>query len=402
MKRLFFPFLAFLLFSYQPIVAQNPEPVYSPNDGPKFNEPGYANFSEWIQSHLVYPESARKNKMEGIVKVKFVVEKDGSVSNAVATQALGFSISNGQSIVPDLEEEAVRVVLSSPSSWTPGRIPKDNNKLVAVRSEGQASVAFSLSGGAYEAPASSYDQKPVFHSDGYDDFAKWVHAHVVIPESAKNKGVSTTIPVRFTIDKNGEVINVFLTGSLSKDEELDREVIRVVRSSPKWQPGLKGGNPVKVASSVYVDIRTDGTIVNNISSRSYSSSETTTTTTRSNTSSNSDSQASPQQTHSSREVGKKLPSWAYEFKVQHDEPNFLDNLKTITRYWSCKLSDDGTCTVHTSSRGTRASQSFSGNYEGRWSINAAGDVISIRYGSGHIYVYLNHEQQRAVYCSWCN
>ncbi len=65
----------------------------------------------WIKENLRYPASALENDISGKVFVTFIVEKDGSVSNARVVQGID----------KDLNEEAVRVVSSMPK-WTPGQM----------------------------------------------------------------------------------------------------------------------------------------------------------------------------------------------------------------------------------------------------------------------------------------
>ncbi len=71
------------------------------------NCPGW---TQYLNSNLRYPSEARKQKIEGRVIVKFVVEKDGSISN--------ISILN--SVHKDLDAEVLRIVKASPR-WEPGK-----------------------------------------------------------------------------------------------------------------------------------------------------------------------------------------------------------------------------------------------------------------------------------------
>lgn len=74
----------------------------------------------WIKNNLKYPQKALDNHSEGKVIVQFVVEKDGSVSNArVVRDGVG----------DDAAEETLRLVNSMPA-WSPG---KQNGKKVAVQ-----------------------------------------------------------------------------------------------------------------------------------------------------------------------------------------------------------------------------------------------------------------------------
>ena len=77
---------------------------------PKFQGGDANDFSKWVNSRLVYPEVAKENGVQGRVTLQFTVNADGSVS--------GVKVLRG--VDPSLDQEAVRVVSSSPK-WTPGK-----------------------------------------------------------------------------------------------------------------------------------------------------------------------------------------------------------------------------------------------------------------------------------------
>lgn len=74
---------------------------------------------KYIMENMKYPEQAMKEGIQGRVAVRFIVEKDGSISDVRPVL----------SVHPLLNKEAVRVVESMPK-WTPG---KQNGKPVRVR-----------------------------------------------------------------------------------------------------------------------------------------------------------------------------------------------------------------------------------------------------------------------------
>ena len=74
---------------------------------------------KYIMENMKYPEQAMKEGIQGRVAVRFIVEKDGSISDVKPVL----------SVHPLLNKEAVRVVESMPK-WTPG---KQNGKPVRVR-----------------------------------------------------------------------------------------------------------------------------------------------------------------------------------------------------------------------------------------------------------------------------
>ena len=74
---------------------------------------------KYLMENIKYPEQAMKEGIQGRVTVRFIVEKDGSISDVRPVL----------SVHPLLNKEAVRVVESMPK-WSPG---KHNGKPVRVR-----------------------------------------------------------------------------------------------------------------------------------------------------------------------------------------------------------------------------------------------------------------------------
>jgi len=72
---------------------------------------GMTAFYGHIAQNLNYPKQARKEKIEGRVMLKFIVDSDGSIKDVQVLQGIGGGC----------DEEAVRVVSSSPK-WKPGTL----------------------------------------------------------------------------------------------------------------------------------------------------------------------------------------------------------------------------------------------------------------------------------------
>ena len=85
---------------------------------PSFQGGDSNQFSKWVNQRLVYPEALKKQGIQGRVTLQFTVQADGSVSNVRVLRG----------VLPELDNEAVRVVASSPK-WKPG---KCKDKAVAV------------------------------------------------------------------------------------------------------------------------------------------------------------------------------------------------------------------------------------------------------------------------------
>jgi protein TonB len=88
------------------------------NQNPEF--PGGLNeFYKFLSNGIKYPLNARKNKIHGRVDISFIVETDGSLTD----------IKVSRSVSPDLDDEALRLIKSSPK-WKPG---VKNGKLIPVK-----------------------------------------------------------------------------------------------------------------------------------------------------------------------------------------------------------------------------------------------------------------------------
>lgn len=79
-------------------------------ENPKFQGQDWSTFPAWVAKNVEYPEWARREGIQGRVILRFVIEKDGSLSNIEV-----LSSPNKQ-----LSDAAVAVLKKSPK-WTPGQ-----------------------------------------------------------------------------------------------------------------------------------------------------------------------------------------------------------------------------------------------------------------------------------------
>ena len=80
---------------------------------------GVTELMKWLDSHVRYPTAAIRDGIQGRVFVSFIVEPDGSISNAKLVRRVD----------PSLDQEALRVVAEMPK-WIPG---KQNGAAVRVK-----------------------------------------------------------------------------------------------------------------------------------------------------------------------------------------------------------------------------------------------------------------------------
>lgn len=93
-------------------------------------------------------------------------------------------------------------------------------------------------------PFALVEEKPKFQGGDANTFSKWVNSKLVYPEIAKENGVQGRVTLQFTVNTDGSVSNVQVLRGV--DSSLDKEAVRIVSSSPKWEPGRQRDRPVKV------------------------------------------------------------------------------------------------------------------------------------------------------------
>lgn len=70
---------------------------------------GMVEFMKWLTKNLKYPALAQQQKIQGKVLVAFIINKDGTITDAKVVSSAG----------PELDREALRVIRMMPK-WAPG------------------------------------------------------------------------------------------------------------------------------------------------------------------------------------------------------------------------------------------------------------------------------------------
>ncbi|MHA7128332.1 energy transducer TonB [Algoriphagus namhaensis] len=107
--------LLFVLFT-QNTQAQSTETIYEEVDQMPQYPGGMEGLTKYMVKNLKYPESAKSKSIQGTVMVTFVVQKDGTVSQAELLRGIGAGC----------DEEALRIV-NGMEPWTAG--VKDGEKV---------------------------------------------------------------------------------------------------------------------------------------------------------------------------------------------------------------------------------------------------------------------------------
>lgn len=215
---------------------------------------------EYVYTKIKYPELARKNNNQGLVVVRFIINKKGLLESPEIMKSLG----------DGMDEEVLRVVENMPP-WTPGI---QNGKKVNVyfnlpikfkladeeppveKTTRPIVVIKDPSASINDEVLTKVDQMPMFPGcDEITDVAErkscadqkmlqHIYTNIKYPELARKTGSQGTVVVRFIVDKNGNIVKPEVVRSVGFG--CDTEVLRVVGTLPNWNPGIHEGEKVDV------------------------------------------------------------------------------------------------------------------------------------------------------------
>ena len=94
------------------------------------------------------------------------------------------------------------------------------------------------------------EQAPTFKEG---DVRAWLAKNMQYPPIAAENGMSGRVVVGFVVERDGSISHVQVLRGV--DPSLDKEAVRVVKSMPKWNPGMQNGSPVRVKYNVPVQFK---------------------------------------------------------------------------------------------------------------------------------------------------
>lgn len=72
---------------------------------------GKVDLTNYISQHLIYPEESRKKKIEGLIGVRILIRKDGTIGDIEVVKK----------VTRELDDEAIRMVRNMPA-WQPAQL----------------------------------------------------------------------------------------------------------------------------------------------------------------------------------------------------------------------------------------------------------------------------------------
>ncbi|MBR9923161.1 MAG: TonB family protein [Bacteroidetes bacterium] len=209
----------------------------------KCSEESLLNF---IYSNVQYPLEARMNDVEGTVVVRFIIEKDGTISNLEVVRDIGSGCA----------EEALRVVGAMNEigvRWTPGL--KDGEPVrvqfnLPVKFKLEEPLPYTIVG--QDTIYSVVDQDARFISET-DSISAWIVKKVKVPAEYQDTCLIGDLEISLLVKPNGraQVLDVSDYNNLGFD--LQFEFIAAANaSSGMWEPAVYEGK--KVTSIINVPV----------------------------------------------------------------------------------------------------------------------------------------------------
>ena len=224
--------LFILVFRQGPLLAQQAgREAQAEFDG------GQPKLFAFLVENIKYPAAAKTANAEGTVFVSFNVKKDGSISDVAA-------VKSAKEVHPDLTAEAIRVVKSMPP-WKPA--VKDGK---IVKSQMTLPIKFSLDSKTLE--LFDLQEMPEFPG-GQEKFMEFLANNIQYPSDARKNGIQGMVAVSFVIETDGSLSE--FTNLRSPREDLYQEAVRVLKLAPKFKPGKKDGQEVRVKYTLPVKFK---------------------------------------------------------------------------------------------------------------------------------------------------
>ena len=88
---------------------------------------------------------------------------------------------------------------------------------------------------------------------GMNELLKYLAKSIKYPVIAQENGISGRVVLSFVIEKDGTLTNIEVLQA--PDRSLSEEAVRVLETSPKWEPGMQSNKAVRVKYTLPVDFQ---------------------------------------------------------------------------------------------------------------------------------------------------
>lgn len=220
--------------------------IYTVTDSMPVFPGGTDALKKYLEEHTRYPVSEMQWDTRVTVIVRFVVEKDGTVSGVVPVK----EVKDG----PGFTAEALRVARSMPF-WFPAY-----NKGLSVRCYMYIPVKFvpapkpairDTLAISDNAPLVNPEVHPMFPG-GDSELMKYIRGHIVYPQLCLEIGVTGVVWVNVTVETDGSLSEITAAKEVKECPPLTQEALRLVKNMPRWIPGTYNGTTVRMGMRIPV------------------------------------------------------------------------------------------------------------------------------------------------------
>jgi TonB family protein len=272
--RSFISWSFLLLFLFLPKLALHAESQVYPDSIPTKiyetvdEEPNFQGdfdaLSTFFSKNFRFPAALISGKESGIMKVKFIVTKDGTVLEPKIQKGIG----------PESDEEMLRLFKMMPK-WKPGQI-----KGKAVDAYGSFTIDLTLKPDnpgdltevVVEEPPMPFfesaalpiknndevlkvvEQMPSF-AEGQAALLKFLEQNIMYPQIAKENGVEGMVVVQMIVEIDGTLSNLQVVKGIGAG--CDEEALRLMKLMPKWIPGMQRDKAVRVQFNLPIRFKLD-------------------------------------------------------------------------------------------------------------------------------------------------
>ena len=99
------------------------------------------------------------------------------------------------------------------------------------------------------------EQMPSFPG-GQTALFRWLSNNIKYPVVAEKNGDQGRVICTFVIERDGSITDIRVVSPV--EPSLDKEAIRVIKSMPRWIPGMIDGEPARVKYTLPVTFRLNG------------------------------------------------------------------------------------------------------------------------------------------------
>jgi len=89
------------------------------------------------------------------------------------------------------------------------------------------------------------EEMPRFNGGDINNFRDYINKNLRYPEYAAESSIQGRVILSFVVEPTGKVSDVKVLRGVNP--YLDKEAVRVIESSPLWEPGRQRGTPVRVS-----------------------------------------------------------------------------------------------------------------------------------------------------------